>query len=304
MKNKDKNPLPDFTSDTLFRAFFKSNINELKLLLQHFLPLPDNAVIESVSLLDSDQLPTQVESKSEFPKKSILDLIASVDYKIKGNKSSQNVIVEMQTTNERFFAPRMLAYLCRRYSNQIKVGGDFRDAVHTVLIAFVTKGASISGLKGISDYYHRFEFLRVKQPHIRFCEAKGQSIVLVELNKFTKSFDELLDSREKLCYLLKNSGRMSKVEFDDFIVKGGVMGEMVGKMKKFAEGEVAEWLEFAEMKRRSQMSSMLEEGKEQGREQGVRDMVLNMLKKNADLDFISEVSGLSKEEIEKIKNSH
>jgi len=33
-------------------------------------------------------------------------------------------------------------------------------------------------------------------------------------------------------------------------------------------------------------------------------MILNMLKRNADLDFVCEVSGLSKEKIEEIKKSN
>ena len=45
------------------------------------------------------------------------------------------------------------------------------------------------------------------------------------------------------------------------------------------------------------------EGKKEGRQQeGRQEIVLNMLKKSAEVSFISEVTGLSKEEINKIKN--
>ena len=44
------------------------------------------------------------------------------------------------------------------------------------------------------------------------------------------------------------------------------------------------------------------EGKKEGRQEGRQEIMLNMLKKSAEVSFISEVTGLSKEEINKIKN--
>ncbi len=42
--------------------------------------------------------------------------------------------------------------------------------------------------------------------------------------------------------------------------------------------------------------------KEEGRQEGVQKIVLSMLKKEADISFISEVTGLSEEEIKRFKN--
>ena len=46
----------------------------------------------------------------------------------------------------------------------------------------------------------------------------------------------------------------------------------------------------------------LQEGKEEGRQEERFEMVLNMLKKNAEISFISDVTGLSQDEIQKLKN--
>ena len=46
------------------------------------------------------------------------------------------------------------------------------------------------------------------------------------------------------------------------------------------------------------------EGRQEGRQEGRREVILNMLKKRFDISIISEVTGLSEEEIDKIKNSH
>ena len=44
-----------------------------------------------------------------------------------------------------------------------------------------------------------------------------------------------------------------------------------------------------------------QEGRMEGRQEGLQKVVLNMLQKKADISFISEVTGLSKDEIRKLK---
>ena len=46
----------------------------------------------------------------------------------------------------------------------------------------------------------------------------------------------------------------------------------------------------------------MQQGRQQGMQQGRQQVVLNMLKKQAEMAFISEVTGLSEEEIKKLKN--
>ena len=45
-----------------------------------------------------------------------------------------------------------------------------------------------------------------------------------------------------------------------------------------------------------------QEGRQEGIERGREAVILNMLKKKTDIAFISEVTGLSEEEIKKLKN--
>ena len=45
------------------------------------------------------------------------------------------------------------------------------------------------------------------------------------------------------------------------------------------------------------------EGIRKGRQEGRQEIILNMLKKQSDISFISELTGLSKKEIRKLKNA-
>jgi len=47
----------------------------------------------------------------------------------------------------------------------------------------------------------------------------------------------------------------------------------------------------------------VDDGIEKGIEQKQREVVINMLNKNCDIDFISQITNLTAEEIEKIKNN-
>ena len=48
----------------------------------------------------------------------------------------------------------------------------------------------------------------------------------------------------------------------------------------------------------------IQEGIQEGIKRGRREVVLNMLKNKMDFSLISKVTGLSKEEIDKIKENH
>ena len=65
-----------------------------------------------------------------------------------------------------------------------------------------------------------------------------------------------------------------------------------------------EALEWAEWERKTILSDMKKEGKKEGKEEGKEEatigLIKSMLENNADLEFISKVTGKSKEEIEKI----
>ena len=46
----------------------------------------------------------------------------------------------------------------------------------------------------------------------------------------------------------------------------------------------------------------IRKGRQEGRQKGRQEIILNMLKKQSDISCISELTGLSKKEIRKLKN--
>ena len=67
-----------------------------------------------------------------------------------------------------------------------------------------------------------------------------------------------------------------------------------------AERRIAYLRETAEIDRKFAMTAVRDQGREEGRAEGKIDVAKKMLKKNMDINLIIEVTGLTKEEIEKL----
>ena len=64
-----------------------------------------------------------------------------------------------------------------------------------------------------------FSIYRDKKPYQLFSE--DLKIVIVELSKLTKACDDLLDLKEKWCYFLRESDRITKERGVQVFIKGG-----------------------------------------------------------------------------------
>ena len=63
-------------------------------------------------------------------------------------------------------------------------------------------------------------------------------------------------------------------------------------------------LEYMKQKHiREIRQAAMQQGLQQGMQQGIQKIVLNMLQNKADMNFICKVTGLSKKEVQKLKNT-
>ena len=165
-------------------------------------------------------------------------------------------------------------------------------------------------------------------------------MTIVELDKFLRSRPEslknLLDMAELWCYLLRESGAMDMKSARELAGKGRDMKEATDHLIKLSKNEKirlyeeARWREKAE--RLAREDYVRDEGRDEGREEGLqrgleqgrgeglqrgleqgrgegrqeerRQLALKLLNKKTDISFISEVTGLSKAEINKITSGN
>ena len=296
------------TQDMAFQYFFKNDKEVLRDMLEAFVPLPDNTSIKEVSVLDSQSLISPSRSK-----RVIFDIKAQLS-------TGERINIEMQKyTPTSAFKKRILFYLSRLYSEKLQKGNNYEKVTPAYSLIFTTHDIF---KKDFKDFYSEFLMMRKNKPCIKWSEEFG--IILVELNKLKKTSPrELVDLKEKWCYFIRNADEEKKEKLHEIARLDKQMDKAVKRFKEMSESEAfrkqaeAEFLDKAERDtimwqeyykekglkdgRKLGLKQGREQGLEQGREQERQTMVLNMLKKKTDISFISEVTGLSKEQIEKIK---
>ena len=301
-QNKKKVSLRD---DLTFKHFFKNNKKALISLLENFLPLPKGRGIQKVQILDS-----VLPSFEKRAKETLMDLRLTMD-----NKELVNV--EMQMCSHKFFTERVLYYWAKNYISQLTQKSKYHQLTPVYSLIFCDFGL----LSKTRDFYSPFSIRLDREPY--FALNQHLRMVFVELKKFKKGdIKSLVDIREAWCYLLRWFEDMGERERQLFAEQNQGMEELMDWTRPLSLEEQEKVLEEARVKnwrdRMAREDYVFERGMEKGIKKGIKDgmekgmekgrmerdreVILNMLKKSADMVFISEVTGLSVDEIKKLTN--
>ena len=265
MATKSVRPLR-LTLDAAFKLYFKDNPHLQKSLLENFLPLPEGSTIESVSLLDAEDNSSEPEGKT-----FILDLKISI-LRREGDKLKQeSANVEMQSIDKADFINRVYAYSARMYSSQARKGQDYGTLKPVYSLVFTA--FDLQPFKALKhEYCHETEQLRKHPPHLPLAAGKGMQYIFIELSKFNKKLEELLDQKEAWCYILRNSDKIGEKDHKELAAKGKDMGEAVRHLWDLSQDElVQEQMEAVEKQRRDRVAEIAlgeQKGREEGREEG------------------------------------
>ena len=209
--------------------------------------------------------------------------------------TGENINVEMQTIRQKYFLKRILFYWSKLYSQDLEKGEGYHK-IHPAYSLIFTIFPVLDDR--IKDFMSSFSIRRDKKPHELFNE--DLKIVIVELSKLTKTYRELLDLKEMWCYILRESDKITKEEYKS-LSKNEEIKVALRHLTKLSKKE--ELFQEALTEEINQVAYGLDRAGllEEGMQKGQKEIALNMLKKNFEASFISEITGLSKEEINKLK---
>ncbi|MCZ0932059.1 MAG: Rpn family recombination-promoting nuclease/putative transposase, partial [Oligoflexia bacterium] len=260
----------------------------------------------------------ELKETSVYPKRLNKKQIV-LDLRVKLN-TGENINVEMQTISQKHFLKRILFYWAKLYSQDLEKGEDYNKINPAYSLIFTTFPVLD---KQITDFISSFSIRRDKKPYHLFNE--DLKIVIVELSKLTKSCNDLLDLKEKWCYFLRESGNITEEDYK-YLSRDE---EMKMALKHFNKLSKDEELYQEELTRQISLVAYnldrqglwdegiqkglqkgLKQGKTLGKQEGLaqgefnkqKEIALNMLNKNLEVSFISEVTGLSEKEIKKLNN--
>ena len=292
------------TRDYMFKGLFGMNGKEenLRNLLQAILKKKiDNLEIQN----------PEIKRNTEKDKKGVLDVRA---------KLSDGTIcfIEMQVRNEHNLGERATFYICKIYTTTIESGGKYRKIEKTIAIILTE-----------FSYFNRKEFHQIA--HLKFEECTDQNEIVE--NELNEAESEIITDKLELHIIdLKKFRKVKepKGELADWLklIIGDEEGIFMASKKNKAIKKANEdnrilsldkdmqedyWYDLkATLIRNTEISAATEEGEKRGEKRGkkigrketIEEVANKLLKIGIEIDKIIEVTGLPKEEIQKLQENN
>lgn len=283
IRDRYVNPYTDFG----FKLLFGTAMN--KELLISFLNslLYGREVIKDVTFLNAEHLGTQ-----EYDRKAVFDVYCE-------NEQGEKFLVEMQKGEQQFFKDRSVFYSTFPIREQAKRGNwDYElKAVYTIgILNFVFDD------KDDEYFHHEVKLMDIRSKEVFYDKL---TFVYLEMPKFNKGEHELVTMFDKWLFVLRNLATL--------LERPAALQERVftrlfeaAEIAKFTKRELYEYEDS--LKNFRDMYSVIAtaelkgeaRGREEGRAEGIKENAVRMKSMNFSADVISQVTGLSAEEIEKL----
>ena len=300
----------DLMVDWSFKKIFGTEVN--KDILIEFLKV----IFPQYAISDITYVPTEQLGIMEDDRKAIFDVLCRTE-------DGKTFLVEMQRGYQKHFFERALFYTSFPIMKQGKKA-----------LAEETKGNrpwdfSLDGVFFLGILNFKYEDDEMTEHRYRLMEATSKKLmtdklefVFVEVEKFDKGEDELETDLDKWLYLLKNMsnllGRPERLR-DRIFTKLFDVAELAqlddnDRIKYIkamnTERDTYNQIEYARESGREEgreeghkvgKEEGLKEGREEGAKQNSCDIAKRMLEKGIDIETISELTGLTAEEISRLK---
>jgi len=293
MRIKDKyiSPFTDFG----FKKLFGTEMN--KDILMDFLNellKKDQGKIVDLTYLPLEQLGRNIDAR-----KAIFDIYCE-------NQKGEKFIVELQKAPQNYFKDRSVYYSTFPIQQQAKKGKwSFKlEAVYTVgILDFVFA----EDQDDQAVFHHEVKLVDQSTQKVFYNKL---TYIYLEMPKFKKTEEELETHFDKWLYVLRN--------LEDLTKRPEKLQEKIFA-KLFEQAEIAnyseqEYTEYEHsLKVYRDLNNVIEtaeskgekrgkaEGRAEGKAEGKLEIARAMLLKGLEIDFIAEITQLSKEEIEKLK---
>ncbi len=264
-------------NDIIFKEFFSKKGNEKY--LQDFL----TALLEINITKIEIQRDVSLERLSVEEKLGVLDIQAVVD-----NKTI--ISIEMQMYYDKSVIKRSGFYGAKKRSSDAKKGDKYsqlRDIIMVNILDFNINPYEEYLSKGIT----------VLENHREYELETGISYYYIELPKFRKIKPDMEKKLEQWLVFIDNEERgLIEVAKE----KNEVIKEAEKELEYLTGDEEVKRMAFLHEKWEMDYNSGIQNAKEDGKKQEKIEIAKRMLNKKIDIELIIEVTGLSKEEIEKL----
>ena len=272
------------TNDYVFKRIFgqKKNSDILKDLLQAILP---NWNIKNVEPRQEVQLETDFITD----KVCRLDILATLD-------DGTKVDVEMQMRNYNDIEARSLFYTTREYHQSLENGQDYIEIPKSI-------GIWISNFNVFNDEGPFHEIVRLRRDYENQIFTDKIEMHYLQLPKFKQKCKRISNKLEEWLTFIsfENMEELKMIE-NEKVKKAEEELEYLSGDE--AERRIAYLRETAEIDRKFAMTAARDQGRVEGRSEGKIEEKIEtakkMLAEEMDINLIIKITGLTKDEIEKL----
>ena len=238
---------------------------------------------KEITYVELDNNPILEKDLSDS-KVGILDIKAKIDKRI-------DVDIEIQIVDKNNMEDRLLYYWSSMYYNTVKSGEDYLKSRKVIII--LISNYNLKSTENIDSYISKWRILNDKNVNISLTDKL--EFCIIELPKFEKYKDKENNFQiEKWVNFIRNPEDETMDKNDEAIQKAKNVLKEISQDKY--EREMAE----LRLKYIMEMKSQEQYGYEKGYEQNKIETAKKMKAQKLDIDLIISITGLTKEEIEKI----
>jgi len=283
-KEKYINPFTDYG----FKRLFGEEPNkDLLLDFLNELLKDEQGTITELSYLPNEKLPISFGDR-----RAIFDIYCT-------NEKGEQFIVEIQKAEQKFFKDRTIFYSTFPIQEQARNKDRFWDfelkAVYTIgILDFVFEESDKS------KFRHDVKLTEQNDKKVFYNKL---TYIYLEMPKFQKTETELATRFEKWMFILKNLPKLDRVpvELKEKIFLKLFETAEIAKLKpdeyKQYEASVNAYRDIFNIK-----NTYLDKGRIEGKIEGKIEVAKNMLAKGIEISIIMELTGLTEQEINQLKN--
>ena len=274
-------------TDLIFRNIFGKEGNES--ILEDFLE----------SILGEKVKVKKIHKNEELDVENIREKRAIID--VKAELEDEKIIdIEMQNDKYSYYNKRVLYYLSKLITSQIKLGEEYTEIKEVVVINILNYK-----IPKVKEYITKCYISNENNYNI-----KGATVYFIQLPRFEEErkildlnskYEDIIKSKlDEWCIFLsnKNKGVRDMAAKKNFNLEEAIRQyEELSSIPEVVETSFRR--QMAEMDRKANEKYAKEKGIEEGMTLKEREIAKNLLKQKVNMQIIMNATGLTKEEIEK-----
>lgn len=242
---------------------------------------------EQGQIVDLTYLKNEHLGATDIDRKAIFDLYCE-------NEKGERFIVELQKSKQNFFRDRTVYYSTFPIQEQAK-RADWNyelKAVYTIAILDFVFDED-------KNEPNKFRYdIKLSDIETRKVFYDKLTFIYLEMPKFNKTVDELETRFEKQLYVIRNLNRLDRIPDK---LKERIFEKLfeTAEIAKFTSEQVRSYEDSLKYYR--DLKNSLDTAKEEGKEEGKEGIARSMIKKGYDISEIIELTGLSRQQIDKLR---